>query len=136
MTYEEMLALARKPDTRKKPRHEEHRIQCACVKWFRMQYPKLKDVLFAVPNGGSRNKAEAGMLKDEGVTPGVSDLILLKPNRFYGALCLEMKTPDGKQSRSQEEWQKAAEANGAKYVLCRSLDDFMREINGYLKDID
>ena len=32
-----------------------------------------------------------GKLKAEGVTAGVSDLILLKSNRDYGALLIEMK---------------------------------------------
>ena len=30
-------------------------------------------------------------MKDEGMLAGVSDLILLKSNRFYGSLCIEMK---------------------------------------------
>jgi len=135
MTYDEMLKAARVPNTRAKPKNEEYRIQCACVRWFRLQYPKLRSVLFAVPNGGSRNKIEAGNMKQEGVTPGVADLILLKSNRFYGALCIEMKTSAGRQSGLQKAWQREAEANGAKYVICRSLEEFMREVNNYLKDI-
>lgn len=132
MNLDEMLALQNK--TRHKPKDDEHRLQVACVRWFSLQYPKLRNVLFAVPNGGRRDAVTGARLKAEGATAGVADLILLKCNRFYGALCLEMKTSAGRQSNEQKQWQKDAEANGQKYVVCRSLDDFMREINTYLDD--
>ncbi|PWB07008.1 nuclease, partial [Paramuribaculum intestinale] len=87
---------------------------------------------FAVPNGGGRNKREAGILKAEGVTAGVADAILLKPSGGYASLCVEFKTKKGSQRQTQKEWQKAAEANGNKYVIVRSFDDFKREITEYL----
>ena len=74
-------------------------------------------------------------LKEEGATSGVSDLILLKSNRFYGGLCIEMKKPGARQSPAQKEWQKDAEANGAKYVVCKSLDEFMKVTIDYLNDV-
>lgn len=135
MTYEEMIKLARKVKSRKKPDDYEHRLQVACVKWFRFQYPKLRNVLFAIPNGGRRDSVTGGKLKDEGVTSGVADLILLKSNRFYGALCIEMKRPEGYQRPSQKAWQKDAEANGAKYVVCKSLEEFMKVVTDYLNDV-
>lgn len=135
MTYEEMIEKIKAPQSRKKPTDDEHRIQCACVRWFRLKYPKLRNVLFAVPNGGRRDSVTGEKLKKEGVTSGVADLILLRSNRFYGSLCVEMKKPGGYQSSSQKEWQKDAEANGAKYVVCRSLDEFMKVVTDYLNDV-
>ncbi len=44
----------------------EHRLQCACVRWFAYQHPELKGTLFAVPNGGQRNAIVAAKLKAEG----------------------------------------------------------------------
>lgn len=134
MTLDEMLSLDKVTKAKRHHNDEEHRIQCSCIRWFRFQYPKLKDILFAIPNGGSRNKVEAARMKAEGVTAGVADLILLKSNRFYGALCLEMKTASGSQSETQKRWQHVVESTGNKYVICRSLDDFMREIKNYLKE--
>ncbi len=134
MTLDEMLSLDKATKVKRHHNDEEHRIQCTCVRWFRLQYPQLKGVLFAIPNGGSRNKAEAARMKAEGITAGVADLILLKSNRFYGALCLEMKTESGIQSETQKHWQHVAESTGNKYVICRSLDDFIREIKNYLKE--
>ena len=111
----------------------EHDIQCSCVKWFRTQYPQLSNLLFAVPNGGFRNKATAVKMKAEGVIPGVSDLILLHKSGDYGALLIEMKTNKGRQSENQKAWQAHVIEFGYKYVVCRSLEDFIKEIKDYLK---
>ena len=86
-------------------------------------------------SSGRRDAITGARLKEEGATSGVSDLILLKSNRFYGGLCIEMKKPGGRQSPAQKEWQKDAEANGAKYVVCKSLDEFMKVTIDYLNDV-
>lgn len=39
-------------------RHREHELQVASVRWFRLQYPEYAPLLFAVPNGGARDKRE------------------------------------------------------------------------------
>lgn len=134
MTFEEMKAKANKGKPRKKPRHEESQIQQSCVRWFRMQFPDIALLLFAVPNGGARNKREAGILKGEGVTAGVADIILLKPSGGFASLCVEFKTEDkgSSQRETQKRWQEVAETAGNKYVICRSFDDFYREVRSYL----
>lgn len=120
---------------------EEHNIQCACVRWFNFQWPQYRGLLFAIPNGGARSKATAGKLKAEGVVPGVADLILLVPAKYrvnayleaiFPALCIEMKTSNGRQSPEQKEWQAKVESKGYKYAVCHSLDEFMAVVNGYL----
>ena len=111
----------------------ESNIQKDCVFWFRLQYPKLAKLLFAVPNGGFRNKATAARMKAEGIVAGVSDLILLIPTQSFHALCIEMKTDIGRQSELQRQWQTEVEKQGYKYVICRDLTDFQVEIKNYLK---
>ena len=135
-TFDIMRTMAEEqPRQRRRNADEEHRLQCACVQWFRAQHPKYRHNLFAVPNGGRRDKVTGAKLKAEGVLAGVADLILLKSNASHGALLIEMKTGSGKQSEVQGRWQRAIEKDGYKYVLCRSIEDFMREINAYLKDV-
>lgn len=135
MTLDQMRALVNSGvKQRKRPTDEEHRIQVACVSWFRLQYPNLRHCLFAVPNGGRRDEVTAARLKAEGVLAGVSDLILLRPNNRHGALLIEMKTPTGRQADTQREWQRLIEQEGYRYVVCRSLDDFMHEVNRYLNN--
>lgn len=119
---------------RKPPSDEEHRIQCACVRWFRLKYPRLAARLFAVPNGGRRDGITGARLKEEGVLAGVTDLILLVPNADYHALLIEMKTPKGRQSESQKAWQWAVAGNDDYlYVVCRSLEEFMKVVEEYLQ---
>ena len=113
--------------------HVEHTLQKNCVMWFRLQYPKLRSLLFAVPNGGARSVTTGAILKAEGVLAGVADLLLLVPSREYHGLCIEMKTAKGRQSPFQKQWQKDIEAQGYKYIVCRSFADFVEQINGYLK---
>jgi hypothetical protein len=119
---------------RKHPTDEEHRIQCACVKWFRATYPELAHALFAVPNGGKRDSTTGAKLKAEGALAGVADLILLVTTDHYGALLIEMKTPKGKQSPSQIEWERVITQDRYKYIVCRSLDDFVVAITRYINN--
>lgn len=130
-----MIKLAGKNKSRKKYRNDEHKLQVSMVNWFRLQYPSMRHNLFAVPNGGRRDAATGRILKDEGVLAGVSDLILLKSNQHYGALLIETKTKKGTQRESQEEWESKITADGYKYVVVRSLDDFIKEVNDYFKDL-
>ena len=116
-------------------RQEEHRIQCAIVKWFYYAYPAYRGgCLFSVPNGGHRNIQTARSLKAEGVTSGVSDLLLLVPKRDYHGLCVEVKTPVGRQSDNQKNWQRIIEAQGYRYEIVRSLDDFAELLRWYLDE--
>lgn len=125
-------------------RHAESEIQQGCVTWFRLQHPKLAKLLFAVPNGGGRNALEASIMKGEGVTAGVADMLLLVPRRGYHGLCIEMKRQwygMGKkglilkktyQEPEQKEWQSLVEAQGYRYEVIRSLEEFIELINSYL----
>lgn len=113
-------------------RHVESQIQQNCVKWFRLQYADLALLLFAVPNGGARNKIEAGIMKGEGVTAGVADMLLLLPNKYHHALCIEFKTSKGKQQDSQKRFQRKVEAFGYRYEIIRSLEEFIELTRNYL----
>lgn len=121
-----------KKSHRSNPRHEESSLQIDCVDWFRRTYPQCARLLFAVPNGGRRSAATGRILKAEGVVAGVADLILFVAHRGYHALCIEMKTDKGRQRDTQKAWQHDVEAQGYKYIICRSLDDFKKQVIGYL----
>ena len=114
-------------------RHLEENMQIACVSYFDLQYPKLRKLLHSSPNGGNRNAREAARFKAMGTRAGFPDLLLLYPAQGYLYLAIEMKSPKGKQSEYQKEYQKLIEDTGAKYVICKSFEDFQREIKSYLK---
>ncbi len=117
-------------------RHIESDIQRNCVKWFRLQYADIALLLFAVPNGGARNKIEAGIMKGEGVTAGVADMLLLLPNSEHHALCIEFKTLKGRQQDSQKRFQRKVEAYGYRYEIVRSFDEFVILIRNYLSKVE
>lgn len=112
--------------------HEESGTQRACVSWFRMTHRRLALNLFSVPNGMMTSASQASIAKAEGLTAGVADLILLAPGQGFHGLCVEMKTPQGRQSAAQAQWQEAAEAQGYKYVVCRSFRQFVLAVREYL----
>lgn len=127
MKYDEFLKLeaARTQKRKRKPRHIEESIQVACVKWFRLQYPNL--VIFAVPNGGSRNLYEAKNMKESGTLAGVADLVIV--GNGGRVLFVEMKAGKNKQEDSQVLFQNKVEKLGHKYIICRSKEQFMKEID-------
>jgi hypothetical protein len=114
-------------------RHDESNLQMTCVRWFRLQYPEMAGLLFAVPNGSKRGKVTAAILKAEGALAGVSDLLFLMPAGTCPYLCIEMKTKTGRQSPAQKEFQNNVEAVGARYALVRSFDEFVSLIRNYVK---
>lgn len=132
--YQRLLAQQEAPKKARSPRHIESALQRACVAWFRAQYPAHAPLLFAVPNGGGRSRTEAAIMKGEGVTAGVADLILLEARGRWGSLCIEMKTrsKNSRQAASQKSWQAAAEAAGNRYAVIRSLDAFRSLVTEYM----
>lgn len=114
----------------------EDQIQATIYKWFHNHYclknhnPKFS--IFAVPNGGLRSKHEAMKLKSTGVVAGVSDLIVVLPNKV---LFVEVKTLVGKQREAQKDFENVVTALGFDYFLVRSLEDFQVKINAFINKI-
>jgi len=136
----------------------EDKLQELCVAEFDRKYPEFKLLLFHVANERKTNtltvrgktfSPEGMRLIKIGQRPGVADLILLTPRHGYGSLCLEAKVrkgdiyrigtknimvkQSGKQSEAQHAWELAALSAGNKYVLFWSVNEFMQEVDAYLK---
>lgn len=129
MKYDEFKAMMARQKTRRRPRHIESAIQQQCVLWFRVNYPAY--IIFAIPNGGSRNSIEAANIKREGALAGVADLCILAPQ---AVLFVEMKTEKGRQQETQKQFQANVERLGHEYKICRSLQDFQLTVEHWLKD--
>lgn len=114
--------------------NEEAQMQVEFFNKVPFFFPWLPDkLLFAVPNGGSRNKIEAANMKRQGVKRGIADVILQVPKKGFASLCLEFKTLTGKQSGDQREYQRQVEMAGSKYVVVRSVEQALRVMQEYLK---
>lgn len=107
----------------------EQQIQQSIVRYFEYQYPQLKGCLCANLNN-SKNKATGGINKSMGVVAGRSDLVLYYDGKAHH---IEVKTPKGKQSEAQKEWEKIIENQGFAYYIVYSLDDFIFLISFIVK---
>ena len=110
--------------------------QAALFEWAarsRVKYPAL-DLLYHIPNGGSRNPIEARHLREQGVKAGVPDICLPVPSQHYTALYIELKRPDGgRVSDAQRRWIAALNRVGCRAVVCHGWDAARVEIERYLR---
>lgn len=130
-----ILETPPRPAQRKKG-SPEGRIQSQCFVHFHNTYPEYRGLYFAVPNENSRadsNSATGAIRRAMGVTAGVSDSLMLIPRGKYHGLCIEYKREDGRQSRVQVEWQRKVEAQGFRYEVVRSLEQFKELVREYLE---
>lgn len=109
--------------------------QQALFRWAALnkgRHPELA-LLFHVPNGGSRGKAEAGRFKAEGVRAGVPDLCLPVARAGKHGLYVEMKrSKNGRVSAEQKEWLEALDAQGYAVAVCLGWEAAVRVILAYL----
>jgi hypothetical protein len=103
----------------------EDQLQAECFKWFHNNYPHLRKTLWAVPNGGTRNKFEAMKLKATGVVAGVHDLHFLHKNQFY---TFELKVGENTMSDEQVEFYIAIENQCGICKEIRTFEEFKLQI--------
>ncbi len=96
-------------------------------------HPELR-LLFHIPNGGSRGKAEAGRFRAMGVKSGVPDLFLPVARGPWHGLFVELKrTKGGRVSREQAAWIRELEAQGYCAVVAYGWEQARAEIEEYLR---
>jgi hypothetical protein len=98
---------------------------------------KLRDYIFAIPNGGKRNVREAARMKRQGVKAGVSDVFVPIPTLKYHGLWIEMKAPKGKAKpkvqTNQQEWIERMNGIGYRAVVCYGWVEAKAVITEYLQ---
>jgi hypothetical protein len=109
----------------------EAKIQQEIVKFFKNNYclkhHSPRCIIFSVPNE-SNSKRETMQKMAIGMMPGVSDLIVIFPGRV---IFIEIKTPEGRQSTSQKDFQATVSDLGFEYWVVRSLEQFKTKILCY-----
>lgn len=93
------------------------------------------NLIFHIPNGGSRNVIEASNLKKQGVKAGVPDLFLPVPNGGFFGLFIEMKSTrkGAKASAAQNEWIKKLTELGYKCVICHGFEEARTCLDSYIR---
>ena len=97
----------------------EDKLQKSIVDFIRAVAPQC--LVFAIPNGGWRTRAEAGIFQATGLVPGVPDLGVLLPGgeiRF-----IEVKTDKGALNENQRAILARFLEMGQPYAVCRSIED-------------
>lgn len=97
-----------------------------------VQYCALHGIpVFAIPNGGSRNKIEAVNLKRSGVKTGVPDLCFPEARHGYHGLYIEMKYGKNKATPAQKQWLTLLNENGYLAKVCYGFAEAKEIIDGY-----
>ena len=120
---------------RRKPVQCEAHEQEFLFKWIafaRGAHPDL-DLLFHIPNGGSRNRLEAANLKRQGVKAGVPDLCLPVARGGFHGLYIEMKYGKNKPSENQKQWLSDLRKQGYAAEVCYSWEQAAEIITKYLE---
>ncbi|OUP00301.1 hypothetical protein B5F37_11700 [Drancourtella sp. An210] len=123
------------PDGRIQLTGSEDEEQQKVIQWAQLMsnaYPDLQ-MLYHVPNGGSRNRVEAAKLKRMGVRSGVPDLVLPVPRDGYAGLYIEMKVGNNRPSTKQKEWLEKLARQGYKSVVCYGGNEAIEVLQSYVK---
>ncbi len=118
----------------------ESQIQAAVVKHCRSMeaFDDRYKLLFAIPNGGYRGRAQR---QGAGFSAGVPGMFVAYqtvdplPDDSYhiaGGLFIEMKTPKGVVSAAQKAWHERLTEAGYRVEVCRSAQEAITLIKEYL----
>jgi hypothetical protein len=102
----------------------EQGFQAALVKLLPSILPR-GCMFFAVPNGGFRTKAEAGILHGQGVRAGIPDLMFIYEGRAIG---LELKSDRGHLSDNQRAMHIELGMAGARVDVARNIGEALERL--------
>lgn len=114
----------------------EAKEQETLMQWAALQskhYPML-ELLFHIPNGGSRNVVEAVNLKKQGVKAGVPDLCLPVARGGFHGLYIELKANKNQASEKQKYWLEQLNKQGYKAIVCWGFEQAVEAITKYLEE--
>ena len=116
--------------------HEDDE-QATFVQWcsFQANVYKGLDLIYAIPNGGSRNQLEAVKLKRTGVKAGVPDLFLPVAKKGKHGLYIEMKRKEGgRLSDYQKQWLARLSEQGYETAVCKGADEAIEVVKQYYSE--
>lgn len=108
--------------------------QATLIQWCNLQSCKYEELkwIYAIPNGGYRNKAEAKKLKATGTKRGCPDLCLPVAKNGKHGLYIEMKYGKNKCTIEQVKWLDWLYKQGYMCKVCWSADEAIAVIKEYL----
>lgn len=126
MSNGEWLVDPSKPPKRKNgsPEHDIQVQLCSVI--------ESEGWLYSATVGGVRLAMHTALkMKESGYKKGVPDVLIFEPRGEYIGLAIEVKTPKGRPSPEQLEWQKELNARGWDAHICRGLDECLEALYEY-----
>jgi hypothetical protein len=123
------------PTKKRKPnpnRQSEASIQRKIITWFGRTYPDKRDLL-CYNNTNSFDATRQMIDKSLGLRSGRNDLSLYYRGR---ALLLELKTPTGRQSDAQKEFERVHTESGNHYRVAHNFEDAQKIITNFIEWCD
>lgn len=117
--------------------NSEAKEQESLFHWATLQSSKKPELqlLYHIPNGGSRNILESANLKRQGVKAGVPDICLPVARGKYHGLYIELKANKNKPSKKQEYWLGQLTEQGYCAITCWGFLQAMEAIVQYLREV-
>lgn len=131
----------------------EHGIQVAYFDWVKLKRNGDPDyeLIWSIPNGAKlpyskkldkrtgkmvRYSAEARWLLDEGMKPGVADVMIAIPNwkAMIAFACIEFKHGSNKQTDEQLQFEVDVNRIGGIYWVSRSPEDAIEKTERYINE--
>ena len=126
--YKKKGSPGRKKGTRKNG-SPEHDIQVIIVDHLEAMEPAP---LFSATVGGVRVAMHTALrMKQAGYKKGIPDLLIFEPRNGYVGLALEVKTPTGRASEHQKDWQIKLQERGWRAEICKGLNACIECIDDY-----
>jgi hypothetical protein len=124
-------------------KREEEEIQKSFLQWINLQYPQLARFIFHFPMGEIRphvknKKGEwycpsGKRLKDLGAKSGVADIFFMWRKRFFGGLWIEFKTKEGRQTKTQKDFEELCHIAKYDYHVARDIEESIKIFKSYMK---
>ncbi len=111
----------------------EESIHKTVMAWVRL-HPILKGLVLHFPNEGRRSERFGRLLKDLGMRPGVSDLLIAMPRHGFGGAWIELKSINGILSPLQKEFLEDMSQQNYFTSVCWSVDEAIQTISWYCFD--
>jgi len=110
--------------------NDELKLQAQCFQWHWNTFPNERYLLHA-NNNNSVNAIKGNQNRSIGVVAGVADMEYYRGGKV---VFIELKRGNGRQSDKQREFQKRVEAEGIRYEIIRSLEEFKELIRAIQKE--
>ena len=100
-----------------------------------IKYCELKKIpVFHIPNGSYKSFTARVKSKQEGLKPGVPDLMIPIAKSIYHGLFIEMKRlKGGNVSEHQKQWIELLNKQGYRAIICYGSSEAIKEIESYCK---